>query len=238
MPQTIRLATVDSTNGYAKALAQNGALNGTVVFADTQTCGRGRLGRHFVSPSGGVYMSVILRPEISFDELISLTAMTAVETKCAIETVCGISTSIKWVNDLIYHGRKVCGILVENGFDGDKISYIVVGIGINLASNALGIDGAGCLGCDISLREPLVNEIAHRLISRIGDLHSGYYLPEYKKCSCVLGREITVYKDGSKRTAIAKSITDKGFLVVEYTNGEAETLSGFEVSVRGIGVGY
>ena len=104
---------VDSTNNVAKQLGTQGAPHGTVVVTERQTGGRGRLGRSFVSPPGGVYLSVLLRPELPLERLMHLTALAAVATRRAIDDCCGLTPDIKWMNDLLWQDKKLCGILTE-----------------------------------------------------------------------------------------------------------------------------
>ena len=125
--------TLDSTNTYLKKLAAEGASEGTVVIANAQTAGRGRMGRSFASAQGlGVYMSLLLRPDCAASCAQSLTANTAAAVCMAIETVSGVKPEIKWVNDLYLKGKKICGILCESAVSGDKLDYAVIGIGLNV----------------------------------------------------------------------------------------------------------
>ena len=132
-----RFETIDSTNTRAKEMAQQGAPHGTVLIARQQTGGRGRLGRSFHSPPGaGIYMSMILRPKCSPDNLMHLTCATAVAMCDAVEATTGFRPGIKWTNDLVWGKRKLGGILTELGFDGSELAYAVVGIGINCTQSA------------------------------------------------------------------------------------------------------
>jgi len=134
MGHTIHLLqTVDSTNDEAAALAARGALDGTVVIADAQRRGRGRMGRSWASPGGvGIYLSVILRPAIQPHEAPSLTLLGAVAVAEAIEEVTGLAAGVKWPNDLIVRGRKVGGILGEVAAEVSRLHYVVLGIGVNV----------------------------------------------------------------------------------------------------------
>lgn len=131
----IFLSEVSSTNDYLKNLAKNGASEGTVVFADTQTAGKGRLGRTFFSPKGkGIYVSYLYKPNCSLTELTTLTSRVAVAVSKAIEKVSGIVVDIKWVNDLLLNEKKICGILTELSVIGEGMNpeFAVVGIGVNV----------------------------------------------------------------------------------------------------------
>ena len=124
-------AEITSTNEVAKELASRGAEEGTVVLAETQTQGKGRLGRRWLSPKGGVWFSVILRPRISAKYSYQLTFMTAVAVAKTIRKLFKLNAEIKWPNDVLVNERKVCGILTETSTRGDAIDFAVVGIGVN-----------------------------------------------------------------------------------------------------------
>ena len=130
--------TLQSSNLTAKQLALGGAPHGTLVLTAHQQAGRGRLGRRFESPAGkGVYLSLILRPTLSAADAQSATISAAVAVARAVKALCGLELGIKWVNDLYYQGRKVCGILTEAGTDMEsgQLEWLVVGIGLNLTTS-------------------------------------------------------------------------------------------------------
>ena len=123
---------IDSTNNRARELALADAPEGTLIVAETQLKGRGRLGRSWISPKGkGIWMSLVLRPDIPPDKAPGITTLVAVAIRRVLNQLTGLDIGIKWPNDIIVNGRKVCGILTEMHGDMDKIYYIVVGIGIN-----------------------------------------------------------------------------------------------------------
>jgi BirA family biotin operon repressor/biotin-[acetyl-CoA-carboxylase] ligase len=133
---------VDSTNDEAMALAARGALDGTVVVADAQRHGRGRMGRPWVSPGGvGIYLSVILRPAIPPHDAPSLALLGAMAVAQAIEEVAGLAAGVKWPNDLIVRGRKVGGVLGEVAADASRLHYVVLGIGINVNQTEASFEG-------------------------------------------------------------------------------------------------
>ena len=127
------LPELGSTNDHLKELARQGAPEGLVVLAERQTAGRGRLGRSFQSPAGlGLWMSILLRPDCPPERLPRVTALTAVACTGAIRSICGVEAGIKWPNDLVCRGRKLCGILTELESDGQGLA-VVIGIGLNVA---------------------------------------------------------------------------------------------------------
>ena len=124
---------VDSTNRWAKRLAAEGAVEGTLVLAESQTQGRGRLGRSWASaPGKGLWFSVILKPKISPAELAGMTILTAVSMARAISDATGIQPLIKWPNDLVFQGRKMAGILAEVNGEADLVNYLIIGLGLNV----------------------------------------------------------------------------------------------------------
>ena len=235
-------AILASTNDTAKEMAVDGTPSGTAVVAGEQTAGKGRMGRSFYSPAdSGVYLSMILRPELPLDRMLLLTTGVAVAACQAIEQVCGHSIQIKWVNDLFLNGKKIAGILTETAGTG----YVVVGIGVNVKESAEGFPGeiaekAGVLnieGTHVSrerLTAGLINCI-WRMSGELGEASGSYadrLLAEARKRSCILGREVHV--DGHKGLTAGKvvEIDGQGFLIVEGAKGDRHTLNSGEVSLR------
>lgn len=125
--------SIDSTNQCARTLADTGAVEGTVVVANHQTSGRGRLGRNWISaPGSNILCSILLRPAIRKDSAGLLTFLAAVSAARAVESVATLSVECKWPNDLLLSGKKCCGILLENTYQGEQLLYSVVGIGLNV----------------------------------------------------------------------------------------------------------
>ena len=123
--------SIDSTNTALRALAEEGAKEGTVLLAAQQTAGRGRRGRSFYSPEGtGMYMSILLRPKAPAQKILRITPAAAVAAAQTFEEISGESANIKWVNDVYMRGRKVCGILTEASITGDGVRYVIMGIGV------------------------------------------------------------------------------------------------------------
>ena len=127
--------SIDSTNTECKRQAMTGAPDGLVAIAEEQTGGKGRKGRTFQSPKGGLYLSLLLRPDLPPVEVTDITAWVAVAVCDGIEAACGVRPQIKWTNDLVLNGKKLCGILTEIGLEGEShaLDYLVPGIGINVA---------------------------------------------------------------------------------------------------------
>lgn len=228
---------LSSTNATAKELAAAGAQSGAVVVADRQTAGRGRLGRFFASPMGGVYMSLILRPETDIDPGL-VTACAAVVVARALRRLCDLSIGIKWVNDLFIRGRKVCGILAEGGLDPatGKLSYIVLGIGVNVQKATFPEELESIVttledeGAAVD-RAALIAAILEEWEAAYATLSTGDFLADYRRLSVVLGRQVTVARGGEIFSATAEVIDDAGHLLVRTADGLLTLRSG-EVSVR------
>ena len=228
-----------STNTDLRALAAAGAPTGTLLIAETQTDGRGRRGRRFASPEGGVYFSLLLRPTLPLSEVASLTGAVAVAAARVLEEQTGIPVGIKWVNDLWLNGRKAVGILCEAAADLETgtAEYVVVGVGINLTGTlppeldgiATTVEREG--GC-VPDRATLIAEVVREIESVAPSPFSPEILSESRRRSVLLGRDVTVLCGGNALCARASAINDRGELVVEYPDGKTETLSSGEVSVR------
>jgi BirA family biotin operon repressor/biotin-[acetyl-CoA-carboxylase] ligase len=171
MPEIYNYQSIDSTNNRAKELAAQGAPHGTAVIAGTQTGGRGRYGRSFASPPGGLYMSVVLKIAGADTEL--MTAAAAVAVCRAVERVTGLQPRIKWVNDVLIDGKKVCGILCETVSGAE---WAVAGIGVNTGAVPEEVQSiAAGLGLDGKIREALAGEILKNLLS------GEEFIDEYKR---------------------------------------------------------
>ncbi len=231
---------LDSTNNRAKALAAAGAAHGTAVIADSQSGGKGRLGRSFFSPEhSGIYLTVILRPDCAPDRAGLLTSLAAVAAARAVEKGSGADVKIKWVNDLYLNGKKICGILTEGGLglEAGRLEYAAVGIGINvnrmefppeLREIATSIGNETGTSPD---RNRLIAEILNELDALYGDLETGAFLEESRRRSNVIGREVTVIEGGKKYPARAVDIDGQGRLVIETEEGRT-CLNYGEVSLK------
>lgn len=230
---------VGSTNDVAKELGENGAEEGTVVLAKTQTAGRGRMGRRFYSPdNSGLYMSLLLRP-VGCDSLGLITAGAAVAMRRAIYEMIKTKVDIKWVNDLLFQNKKLCGILAEGRFRSDgSLSYVVLGVGVNLSMPQAGY-AEEIKDKTISLKEIApeydveTHALASAFIQQFAKLYQALpntdFLMEYRQASCLLGKEITYQKAGKLCTGRAIEIDDAAQLVVLSETGEKQVLSMGEV---------
>ena len=223
------VAESPSTNTALKERAAQDASIGTTLIAARQTGGRGRLGRQFHSPEGGLYLSTLIAPTDT------ATCCAAVAAARAIESLCDAKIDIKWVNDLYLNGRKVAGILAEGVLSPDgALTAVVLGIGINVGemtfpdelqsiATSLGNEGFAVT------REDLAAAFLNELEMALRDVTA---MDEYRRRNLVVGREVTVLRVSDTYTAIVEAITDEGHLVVTDENKNTHTLSSGEVSVR------
>lgn len=230
--------TLPSTNDHLKRLPDG--TNGTVVIAGEQTAGKGTKGRSFYSPrNDGVYCSVLLCRPLAPEKVGLLTCAAAVAVARALENVYPVTVAVKWVNDLLINGKKVCGILTEGVFDPDtkEISRAVIGIGINLHTEFFPDDIlpiASSLQKESGVfvpRSQVIAAVLEQLEIVLETFENGAFLQEYKKRSIVLGKEVTVIQGGQSFTASALDINEKGELVLQTAQGIFPLSSG-DVSIR------
>lgn len=232
--------SLESSNLTAKQLALTGAPHGTLVLTSHQQAGRGRMGRVFESPAGkGVYLSLLLRPDLSAADAQTVTIGAAVAVARAVKALCGLELSIKWVNDLYYQGRKVCGILTEAGTDieSGQLEWLVVGIGLNLTSRPEDwpeelrpIAGSLYPGGPAPVsRAALAGAIARELL---GLCPAFDCLDEYRARCFVPGHWVTVCTGTESYAAKAVAIDAAGRLIVQREGGRTEVLCHGEVSIR------
>jgi BirA family biotin operon repressor/biotin-[acetyl-CoA-carboxylase] ligase len=223
---------VDSTNRLVKEWGQEGKKEGCVLLATEQTNGRGRLGRSFYSPKGtGVYFSVLLRPHLPPEKSLLITTAAAVAVAKAI----GENAQIKWVNDVYVKGKKVCGILTESAFSGEKIDYAVLGIGLNLAPPKEGFpeeiqDIAGSV-FDLS---PAVEQVALLVATILNEFFEAYenlssplLVEEYAKRNILQGQIVTA----GDITGVVQGITPAFGLILKDQEGTTHVLQAGEVTI-------
>lgn len=236
--------TVSSTNTVLKEMAEQGAPEGTVVIAEEQTAGKGRMGKSFYSPSKtGIYISILLRPTISAEESLFLTTSAAVATAKAIEDVSEKVAFIKWVNDIYLDNKKVCGILTEGAFnvETNQLDYAIVGIGINICFPKDGfpteIEKIATAVFDketdsINKRSILIAHLLDYFMEYYKNFHSKKYVKEYIQRSLILGKEINIIDGNETLPATAMEIDNKCRLKVKLKDGSTRWLSSGEVSIR------
>ncbi len=223
-----------STNTAARTLARDGAAEGTVVVAASQSAGRGRRGRDFFSPVGGVYMSLVLRPPTTLTAG-DITAAAAIAAARAIERLCSATVGVKWVNDLYIRDRKVCGILTEGECAADgTLAYAILGIGINVAPTTFpdGIPATSLANEGYPVdRAALIAAVLEEWEALYTDYDPAAVLVESRRRSVVLGREVTVRQGDITYPATALDINEQGHLLVRTSAGNMTALSSGEVSI-------
>lgn len=243
--RTVYFDATDSTNVQAKRLAEAHAPHGTLVVSDRQDGGKGRRGRSWASPSGvGIWMSLILRPEIAPSSASMLTLAAALAVREGIQEETGLSPLIKWPNDLVLNGKKICGILTEMSTELMEIQYVITGIGINVNQREFPSeirDTATSLSLEAGRsfrRSSLIAAILkafekdYAAFLKTGDL--SLLLEEYNACLVNRGKEVCILDPSGEYRAVAEGIDESGSLLVTLPDGTRREIISGEVSVRGI----
>jgi BirA family biotin operon repressor/biotin-[acetyl-CoA-carboxylase] ligase len=239
---------VDSTNTVLKRFAADGAPEGTVVIADSQDNGRGRLGRSWMSAPGlGIWMSVLLKPPFHPSEVQTLTLAASVAVCRALEPLKISGLGIKWPNDIMVKDKKVCGILTELSAEAERVAWVILGIGINVnhqeqdfpeeiapIASSLRLSGETLSLVDRGdLAAGLINEI-EKVYDEYIEKGSLWVVDEWKKYNLTLGKRVRLISQNQSLIATSKDITPDGKLVVELDDGSClEVLSG-EISLRDV----
>jgi BirA family biotin operon repressor/biotin-[acetyl-CoA-carboxylase] ligase len=236
--RVIGYPSLPSTNELAKEEARRGAVAGTVVIAEEQTAGKGRLKRAWLSPRGSLALSVILYPGLEYLPALIMVASLAVAR--AIEAVTGLEAQIKWPNDVLIKGKKVCGILVESEVLGEAVSYAIVGIGVNvnlrvsdfpeLSSAATSLSHE--LGREVSrlgLLKRLLVEMERLYLALLG---GGSIYEEWRGRLATLGKEVSVASGEAEYSGIAESVARDGSLLVRRPDGSLSRIVAGDVTLR------
>jgi BirA family biotin operon repressor/biotin-[acetyl-CoA-carboxylase] ligase len=226
--------TIDSTNLFAKKLVKNGVGEGVVVIADVQSSGRGRKNRKWSSPEGGLWFSIILYPPISPDRGMLVTMASSIAVAQGIKEVTGINSEIKWPNDLLINGKKVCGILTEIYAEKDNIKYAITGIGINV-NNRLEKElhnTATTLKQEIG-NQVLKVELLKSILKNLDEQYNKIIFKNYKfikdswlSFSNIIGKKIQVQDDNILMIGKVINIDDNGCLILDTKNGTARIVNG------------
>lgn len=243
--ETMFFEEVDSTNNVAKKMAEEGAPHGRLVIAENQNAGKGRRGRTWSSPEGtGIWMTFILRPQISPQAASMLTLVAAMAVRKAIYLETGLETVIKWPNDIVAGGKKICGILTEMSAELEWINYVVVGVGIN-ANIRKFPDEISDKATSLILETGRTVDRS-RMVSAYGNAFEEYYnrfletgnlallKDEYNSSLANFHNQVRVLDTAGEFVGISKGINDAGELVVTDDEGTERIVRSGEVSVRGI----
>lgn len=244
--------TLTSTNAYALKLAEEGAPHGTLVVARAQSSGRGRIGKTFESPVGGIYMSIVLRPNCRIQDATLITPMVAVAAAESIAALTPLSPRIKWVNDLYLNGKKVCGILTQalSDFENGNVRAVVVGIGINfdtplslfdvalqqkvtslfLSKEETTIKGQSPGFHPTISKTQLIAQIHTSIISFARNLKDKAFMSRYRELSLVVGKTVQFEYNSVTYSGMVESIDDNARLIVRTEQGD-KILDCGEVSI-------
>lgn len=241
----IVLEETASTNTLLKTMGQQGAPHGTVVIADRQSAGRGRMGRTFLSPGGsGIYLSALIRPNAAPTELMHLTCAVGVAMCDAVEAAAGLRPQVKWINDLVIGRKKLGGILTELSLSpkAPMVDFAVLGIGINCGQQPRDFDESirdMATSLSIAAGKPVSREkVAAEMIRSLHRMElltrKQAIMAQYEKDCITIGQHIQVLRARQVRPGRALGIGPDGSLTVVYDSGETEQVSSGEVSVRGM----
>ena len=239
--------TIDSTNRYADQLGREGKVekDGILVVADHQTMGKGRRGRTWVSPAGkNIFMSLLLKPGISVENVSGITLVMALSISRAMQMLYGLPVQIKWPNDIVCRGKKLCGILTEMRVEENEISHVVIGVGINVNIEEFPEeikDTATSLYLELQQqqsRSRLICEIMKQFEQDVERFYRTENLSElqeeYQTYLVNQNQEICVIEPDKSYRGIGRGINEKGELLVELPDGTMKKIYAGEVSVRGV----
>lgn len=237
---------IDSTNTRAKFLTEEGAVHGTLIVAEQQNAGKGRRGRSWTSPKGsGIWMTLILKPDILPQSASMVTLIAALAIAKSIKKRYDLDAKIKWPNDIVLNGKKVCGILTEMSSDIETINYIIIGIGINANTKTFPADIRD-KATSISIEKQNENIARSSLIADImkemEDLLDTFFetenlifmKEEYENYLINIDKEVRILEPKSEYTGTALGIEEDGDLIVKLEDGTIKKVMSGEVSVRGI----
>jgi BirA family biotin operon repressor/biotin-[acetyl-CoA-carboxylase] ligase len=218
------LPAADSTMHLARTLARQGAGEGTLVIAEQQTAGRGRLDRSWLSPRGGIYMTLITRPAVAPAQAPRINLLVAVVVAAAIERLYGLAARVKWPNDVLIGEKKVCGILAEMDAECDAVRFVNVGIGLNAnsviaAQQPSAVSLLEMLGAPVN-RVQLVTEIVQGILDGLPRLTGEALLDEWRERTITIGRHVSIVAAGTSVSGVAIGINSSGALLVRDSSGQ------------------
>jgi len=232
----ITLESVDSTQNYARKIADAGAPEGAVIVALEQRAGKGRMSRAWLSPKGGLWFTLLLRPSAPMGELYKLTLLFGVSVARALESY-GLKPCLKWPNDVLVNGKKICGILLETSGEPDRVDYVLVGIGLNVNFSSRDLPE------DIRSSSTSVYDVLNRRVDRadllcqilknseslyLSAAKEGFkkVIDAWRSMPCTIGRTVTVQSFGGSISGRAVDIDDDGSLILETKDGRKKVYSG------------
>ena len=219
---------MDSTMRRARLLARSGCVEGTLVIAEQQTGGRGRLDRSWMSPRGGIYMTLVTRPVVAPAQAPRISLLASVVVAGVLERLHGLPARVKWPNDVLIEDRKVCGILAEMDAECDAVRFVNVGIGLNANSRISSEQPSATsllelVGAPVD-RVRLVRELVDGMLSGLSRLTSESLVDDWRARSATLGRTVSVVAPGDRVTGVAVDITSSGALLVRDRDGHTHEI--------------
>jgi BirA family biotin operon repressor/biotin-[acetyl-CoA-carboxylase] ligase len=236
--------SVLSTNDWAKKLAAMGAAEGTVAIAETQTAGRGRLDREWISPKGGLYFTVILRPELDAAEAAKLVFVASLAVADVLRDEYCLKIETKWPNDVLVNGRKICGILAEMNTTNQKVNYVALGVGINADLDVRRVFPPSLKPVVTSIENEVggrvkLEDLFRAVMSKLEKTYSVFeqkgfatILAEWKKYAAFLGQEVEVTNQHEKIVGLALDVDKEGALILRLDNGKTRRACVGDVSLR------
>ncbi len=233
---------IASTNTVAMELAQKGAREGTVVLAETQTGGKGRLGRSWASPRGNVYLSVVLRPTAPISKAPLIMLLGAVAVASAVHRYPGLEAGIKWPNDVLLAGKKVCGLLSEMSAEPDRIRHVILGVGVNVNMDLRDLPSdvrllATTLAASAGKRVDRTTFLQH-LLDELDRWYATFLedeaavLAAWRSLNITLGRRVAVGGGGPAIAGLARDVDEGGRLLVELDNGTVRRVAAGDVTIE------
>ena len=234
---------IDSTNIRAKNWGQEGAIEGSLVIAEKQSAGRGRMGRQWSSPKGeGIWMSLIVKPNIDIEKIPQLTILAGLSMCCSIRQITGLDVGIKWPNDLVIHNKKVCGILCEMVKTKNELA-VIVGIGVNVNSKKFPDDLPYATSLYLESNKVVSRErIIEKFLSDFEKKYKLYiqtcslvnFIEEYKNFCINLNKQVKIIERQEEFIGMVRDIDQDARLIVEKEDGSVMSILSGEVSVRGL----
>ena len=236
--RVIYYPSLTSTMEVAKREAQQGAAEGTVIIADEQTAGKGRMKRVWLSPTGSIALSIILYPDVTY--LPSLVMLASLAVVHSIEAVIDLKAQVKWPNDVLINGKKVCGILVESEVRRNIVGYAILGIGINVNLRLADFPEISPIATSLSEelgREVLRLDLVRRLLVEIERLYlalpaGGTIYEEWRDRLMTLGKRVSVKWGTTRYEGIAESVAREGSLLLRHSDGSLTKIVAGDVTLR------
>lgn len=235
---------VPSTNDWAKRLASQKVPDGTVVVAEVQTVGRGRLGREWFSPKGGLWFSVVLRPKTEAAEAAKFVFAASLAVADALGEFCGLHAETKWPNDVLVGGKKICGILTEINSSGKNVNYAVIGVGLNANFKVKETLPKEVMETATSIEDELgrqvdYNDLLSAVLEKLDKVYgvfinegSDAVLKRWKEFAFFLGHEVAVKVDSETFVGVASDVASSGALVLQLEDGSVREFRVGDVTLQ------